>query len=72
LDPRARSRLVAAYMLFYSVGSAAGAIASTATYAAAGWLGVCALGAGLSLGALTLWAATCRSRSAGSRRRVPG
>ena len=31
LDPQARSRLVAAYMLFYSLGSAAGAIASTAT-----------------------------------------
>jgi predicted MFS family arabinose efflux permease len=56
LDSHARSRLVAAYMLFYSLGSAAGAIASTATYAAAGWLGVCALGASLSLGALALWA----------------
>lgn len=56
LDSQARSRLVAAYMLFYSVGSAAGAIASTATYAAAGWVGVCALGAGLSFSALALWA----------------
>jgi predicted MFS family arabinose efflux permease len=56
IDPEARSRFAAAYMVFYSIGSATGAIASTAAYAAFGWGGVCALGAGLSLAAFTAWA----------------
>jgi predicted MFS family arabinose efflux permease len=56
--PGARSRLVGAYMAFYSVGSAAGAIASTAVYARAGWPGVCRLGAAISLAALVFWATT--------------
>jgi predicted MFS family arabinose efflux permease len=58
LRPEARSRLVGGYMVLYSVGCGAGAIASTATYDAFGWLGVCALGAGVSVVALLLWAAT--------------
>jgi predicted MFS family arabinose efflux permease len=58
LQPEARSRLVGGYMVFYSVGCGAGAIASTASYAAFGWLGVCALGAGISLVALIFWALT--------------
>jgi predicted MFS family arabinose efflux permease len=58
LRPEARSRLVGGYMLFYSIGSGAGAIASTATYAAFGWVGVCALGAAVSLAALFFWIAT--------------
>ncbi|BCQ70084.1 MFS transporter [Pseudomonas sp. Eqa60] len=44
--PEAQSRLAAGYMLFYSLGSAAGSIAATATYAWAGWTGVCLLGPG--------------------------
>lgn len=60
LRPEARSRLVAAYMVFYSIGSASGAIASTTVYAAAGWTGVCGLGAGIALLALLYWAVTCR------------
>jgi hypothetical protein len=47
-------------MLFYSVGSGLGAIASTAAYAAAGWPGICLLGAGVSALALAFWAATVR------------
>jgi predicted MFS family arabinose efflux permease len=58
--PEAQSRLVAAYMIFYSIGSALGSIGSTAIYAAAGWLGVCALGAGLGALALFVWALTLR------------
>lgn len=54
----ARSRLVAAYMVFYSIGSAAGSIASTATYAWAGWTGVCLLGAAISGVALLFWVRT--------------
>lgn len=58
--PDQHSRMVAAYMLFYAVGSGAGAIATTAMYAAAGWAGVCLLGAGVSALALAFWAATVR------------
>lgn len=56
--PEARSRLVGGYMVFYSIGSATGAIASTMIYAWAGWSGVCVLGAGISAAALLFWAAT--------------
>jgi predicted MFS family arabinose efflux permease len=58
--PEARSRLVGVYMLFYSVGCGSGAIASTATYAAFGWLGVCTLGAVVSLMAVLFWVGTLR------------
>jgi predicted MFS family arabinose efflux permease len=53
--PDAASRLVGGYMVFYSVGSAVGAIASTMVYAMAGWTGVCMLGAGISAAALLVW-----------------
>ena len=53
--PEARSRLAGAYMVFYSVGIGGGSVASTATYAAAGWTAVCALGATISLAALAVW-----------------
>lgn len=53
--PEAHSRLVGLYMLFYAIGSGLGAISTTATYAYAGWLGVCALGACVSLLALLFW-----------------
>lgn len=56
--PEARSRLVAGYMLFYSLGSASGSIGSTLIYAEAGWHGVCLLGAALSGAALLFWALT--------------
>lgn len=49
------SRLVACYMIFYALGSGAGAVLSTATYAAWGWHGVCLLGAGTSLLGLLFW-----------------
>jgi predicted MFS family arabinose efflux permease len=42
--PDAKGRLVGAYMLFYSTGSAVGAAGSTVVYAYAGWSGVCVLG----------------------------
>lgn len=53
--PEAHSRLVGLYMLFYALGSGLGAISTTVTYAYAGWFGVCALGAGVSLLALLFW-----------------
>lgn len=70
--PDARSRLAAAYMLCYSVGSAGGAIASTAAYSAGGWSAVCALGAGLSLTGLVVWVITDRPRAPAAGVRLPG
>jgi predicted MFS family arabinose efflux permease len=58
--PEAHSRLVGLYMLFYAIGSGLGAISTTATYAYAGWFGVCALGASVSLLALVFWWVTRR------------
>jgi hypothetical protein len=58
-------------MLFYAVGSGTGAIAATATYARAGWGGVCLLGGVVSALAFVVWAATVARPSvnecAGSR-----
>jgi predicted MFS family arabinose efflux permease len=73
--PEARSRLAAGYMVFYSVGSGAGSIASTAIYARAGWIGVSLLGAAISALALASWAATLRSTRGipgGSGKDLPG
>lgn len=58
LRPEARSRLVAAYMVFYSAGSAIGGVSATFTYAHAGWMGVSALGAIISATAFAVWAFT--------------
>ncbi|MFE1957661.1 MFS transporter [Streptomyces sp. NPDC059479] len=68
LAPDASSRLFGGYMIFYSVGSATGAIASTALYAVAGWGAVCVLGASFSCLALLLWAVTERSSAPPSPR----
>ncbi|WP_249863610.1 MFS transporter [Paenibacillus konkukensis] len=62
IRPEARSRLTAAYMIFYSIGSASGSIASTAVYARFGWHGVCLLGASVSAAALLFWALASASR----------
>jgi predicted MFS family arabinose efflux permease len=56
--PEAHSRLVGCYMIFYTIGSGLGAIASTIMYANAGWTGVCLSGAGVSLLALVFWGLT--------------
>ncbi|HEY4430095.1 MAG TPA: MFS transporter [Paenibacillus sp.] len=58
LRPEAGSRLTAGYMIFYSIGSATGSIASTSIYAYAGWNGVCLLGAIVSALALLFWSLT--------------
>ncbi|MBB2973455.1 MFS transporter [Mesorhizobium sp. RMAD-H1] len=59
--PDAQNRLTAAYMVFYSIGSAGGSALSTWVYAHAGWNGVCLLGTGISLATLAFWAATLRA-----------
>ncbi|HEV7320066.1 MAG TPA: MFS transporter [Ensifer sp.] len=63
--PEAQNRLTAAYMLFYSLGSAAGSSFSTVAYAHAGWNGVCLMGAAISLVSLLFWLATKPSGSPG-------
>ncbi|MGE8054587.1 MFS transporter [Bacillus mycoides] len=60
LHIEARSRLTAGYMVFYSIGSAGGSIASTQIYAHFGWGGVSLLGASVSAFALLFWAMTRR------------
>ena len=62
--PEASSRLIGGYMVFYSVGSAMGAISSTMVYAMAGWIGVCMLGAAISAAALLVWIITVSRVSA--------
>ncbi|GGA95532.1 MFS transporter [Brucella endophytica] len=59
--PDAQNRLTAAYMVFYSIGSAGGSVLSTWVYAHAGWNGVCLLGAGISLVTLAFWAASLKA-----------
>ncbi|SMF69462.1 Predicted arabinose efflux permease, MFS family [Paenibacillus uliginis N3/975] len=61
LRTEARSRLTAGYMIFYSIGSASGSIASTHIYAHYGWDGVSLLGASVSVLALLFWAMTRRA-----------
>ncbi|NTX65346.1 MFS transporter [Myxococcus sp. CA051A] len=56
--PEARSRLVAGYMVFYSIGSGAGSITSTLVFARAGWSGVCVQGAAIAAVALLFWGLT--------------
>jgi len=53
--PDAQSRMVGAYMCFYSIGSALGAAAATQAYAHWGWWAVCLLGASISAVAFILW-----------------
>jgi predicted MFS family arabinose efflux permease len=69
--PEARSRLTAGYMIFYSIGSATGSIASTLVYARAGWSGVCLLGAIISAFALVFWALTRHRYGGNAASRVP-
>lgn len=64
--PEAQSRLTAGYMIFYSIGSAAGSLGSTLIYAHAGWAGVTLAGAGISAMALIFWALTRRLTPAGA------
>ena len=60
LREEARSRLTAGYMMFYSIGSASGSIASTQIYAHFGWGGVSFLGASVSAFALLYWVLSSR------------
>jgi len=68
--PEAQNRLTAAYMVFYSIGSAAGSSLSTVAYAHAGWAGVCVQGAAISAIALLFWLATLKATPAGATMRL--
>ncbi|MFL5350820.1 MAG: MFS transporter [Hyalangium sp.] len=69
LRPEARSRLNTVYMVSYFVGGAAGSWLGTAAWARFGWMGVCAVGAGLSLVALiSLGVGSARIARTGAQR----
>ncbi|WP_410539993.1 MFS transporter [Streptomyces sp. KL2] len=55
------SSVIGGYMVFYSLGSALGAAATTAVFAAGSWAGSSLLGAGFAACALAVWAADRRS-----------
>ncbi|MEV7794613.1 MFS transporter [Streptomyces sp. NPDC087512] len=54
--PHRTSSVIGGYMVFYSLGSAVGASATTAVFAAAGWAASSVLGAAFALCALIVWA----------------
>jgi predicted MFS family arabinose efflux permease len=55
LHPQKSGRMIGGYMVFYSVGSAVGAITATAIYAWYDWPGICILGGAFSGIALLVW-----------------
>jgi predicted MFS family arabinose efflux permease len=54
--PDRLSSIIGAYMVFYSLGSALSAAATTALYTSHGWIGPSLLGAGFAVCALIVWA----------------
>ncbi|WP_328604271.1 MFS transporter [Amycolatopsis sp. NBC_00345] len=54
-QPAASSRLIGSYMVFYSVGSALGAITATTVYATGGWAAVSIAGGLYAVAALAVW-----------------
>ncbi|MGI5484577.1 MFS transporter [Streptomyces lavendofoliae] len=54
------SSVIGGYMVFYSLGSALGAAATTATFTSYGWAGSSVLGAAFAACALVVWAADRR------------
>ncbi|MFC4052399.1 MFS transporter [Actinomadura syzygii] len=55
INPEARSRINTAYMLAFFLGGVAGSTSAAFVYNAAGWSGICLLGAGLATAALAVW-----------------
>ncbi|MFQ6195564.1 MFS transporter [Streptomyces sp. NPDC000405] len=58
--PDRLSAVIGGYMVFYSLGSALGAAATTAVFAAHGWAGSSLLGSGFAACALVVWAVSPR------------
>ncbi|MEU4203420.1 MFS transporter [Streptomyces sp. NPDC045470] len=70
--PEARNRLNSAYMTSYFVGGAAGSALTSAVWGAAGWAGVCGVGAAVSAAVAAVWTADrLRNRGARSRAQSP-
>jgi predicted MFS family arabinose efflux permease len=70
LRPQARSRLNTAYMVAYFLGGAVLSAAASLVYTAAGWNGICALGALTAAAALWFWLATNRRAAAALPRKA--
>lgn len=66
--PDRTSSVIGTYMLFYSVGSAFGAAATTAAYSAAGWTGSSIAGAAFAVGGFAVWAIADGRRRTADRR----
>lgn len=62
--PEHSSSVIGAYMAFYSLGSALGAVTTAWVYAAAGWWASCLLGAACAAAALAVWALARRAAAA--------
>lgn len=58
--PAITSTVIGAYMVFYSMGSALGAVATTAAYGVGEWTGSSVLGATFAAAALAAWAVGSR------------
>ncbi|TDD28513.1 MFS transporter [Nonomuraea terrae] len=69
--PRQAGGVIGAYMAFYSLGSALGAVTTAWTYATAGWPAACLLGAGYATAALAVWALSPRPRPPGAAPHQP-
>lgn len=67
-QPKARSRLTAAYMVSYFIGGAAGSALSASVYARSGWHGACVVGEAFAIAALVVWlVSTFRTHSHDAR-----
>ena len=58
--PDRTSSVIGGYMIFYSLGSALGAVTTTTVFADAGWTGSSILGAAFAACALVIWASSRR------------
>ncbi|GGW52436.1 MFS transporter [Streptomyces griseoloalbus] len=65
--PYRTSSVIGGYMIFYSLGSALGATATTTAFATAGWTGSSIVGAAFAICALLVWASSRRQAVAPHR-----
>lgn len=65
--PDRASSVIGAYMAFYSLGSALGAVTTTWAYTSRGWWAACLVGALYALAALITWALTTRGNQGTDR-----
>jgi predicted MFS family arabinose efflux permease len=58
MHPDQVSTTIGGYMIWYSLGSAVGAVATTMVFSASGWAGSAVLGAAFAAAGLAIWAAS--------------